>query len=101
MMQNVEDIYPLSPLQEGILFHVLLEPGRGAYAVHLKFTINGDFNIAAFKLAWQKVLDRHSVLRSSFVWEKVRKPLQIIRRQVTVAWDEQDWREFSEAKQSL
>ncbi|MGB9119425.1 MAG: amino acid adenylation domain-containing protein [Candidatus Angelobacter sp.] len=100
-MQNVEDIYPLSPLQEGILFHILLGPGSGAYVVHLKFTIDGDFNTVAFKRAWHKILERHPVLRSSFVWEKVRKPLQIVRQQVTLAWDERDWREFTEEKQVL
>src|SRR5579864_1830515 len=99
-MRNVEDIYPLSPLQEGILFHILLGPGSGAYVVHLKFTIDGNFNTAAFKRAWQKVFERHPVLRSSFVWEKVPKPLQIVRQQATLGWDELDWREFTEQKQA-
>lgn len=99
-MRNVEDIYPLSPLQEGVLFHILLEPGSGAYVVHLKFTIEGNFNAAAFKRAWQKIIERHPVLRSSFVWEKVPKPRQIVRQLVTLAWDERDWREFTEEKQA-
>lgn len=99
-MRNVEDIYPLSPLQEGILFHILLEPGSGAYVVHLKFSIEGNFNVAAFKRAWQKIIERHPILRSSFVWEKVPKPRQIVRQQVTLAWDERDWREFTEEKQA-
>jgi amino acid adenylation domain-containing protein len=99
-MRNVDDIYPLSPLQEGILFHILLAPGSGAYTVHLKFAIDGDFNPEAFKHAWQKVVDRHPVLRSSFVWEKVPKPLQIVRQQATIAWDERDWREFPEERQA-
>lgn len=99
-MRNVEDIYPLSPLQEGVLFHILLEPRSGAYVVHLKFTIEGNFNAAAFKRAWQKIIERHPVLRSSFVWEKVPKPRQIVRQLVTLAWDERDWREFTEEKQA-
>jgi amino acid adenylation domain-containing protein len=97
-MRNVEDIYPLSPLQEGILFHILLERGSGAYVVHLKFIVDGEFDRAAFKRAWQKVVERHSVLRSSFVWEKVPKPLQVVRQQVTLLWDERDWRHFTEEK---
>ena len=99
-MRNVEDIYPLSPLQEGVLFHILLEPGSGAYVVHLRFTIEGNFNAVAFKRAWQKVMERHSVLRSSFVWEKVPKPKQIVRQQVTLAWDDRDWHEFTQEKQA-
>src|ERR1700746_1431015 len=99
-MRNVEDIYPLSPLQEGVLFHILLEPGSGAYVVHLKFTIEGAFNVIAFQRAWETVVERHPVLRSSFVWEKVPKPRQIVRQQVTLAWDERDWGKFTEEKQA-
>ena len=53
-MKNVEDIYPLSPMQEGMMFHTLYEPGSGAYVVHISSRIQGDLNVSAFKRTWQK-----------------------------------------------
>ena len=98
-MKNVEDIYPLSPMQEGMLFHTLYEPGSGAYVVHIGSRIQGNLNIAAFKRAWQKILDRHPILRSAYLWEKVDKPLQVVRNEVTLPWYEPDWRGLSAEKQ--
>ncbi|HEX3094175.1 MAG TPA: condensation domain-containing protein, partial [Candidatus Angelobacter sp.] len=91
-MKNVEDIYPLSPMQEGMLFHTLYAPGSGAYVVHISSRIEGDLNIDAFKRAWQKILDRHPILRSAYLWDKVDKPLQVVRTGVTLPWYEPDWR---------
>lgn len=98
-MKNVEDIYPLSPMQEGMLFHTLYDPGSGAYVVHISSRIQGNLNIAAFKRAWQKILDRHPILRSAYLWEKVDKPLQVVRNEVTLPWYEPDWRGLSAEKQ--
>lgn len=98
-MKNVEDIYPLSPMQEGMMFHTLYEPGSGAYVVHISSRIQGDLNIAAFKSAWQKILDRHPILRSAYLWDKVDKPLQVVRNEVTLPWYEPDWRGISAEKQ--
>ena len=91
-MKNVEDIYPLSPMQEGMMFHTLYAPGSGAYVVHISSRIEGDLNIDAFKRAWQKILDRHPILRSAYLWDKVDKPLQVVRTGVTLPWYEPDWR---------
>ena len=82
-----------------MLFHILLETGSGAYVVHLNFIIEGHFDSSAFKRAWQKLLERHTVLRTSFVWQKVPKPLQVVRQQVTLTWDERGWSGFSEQEQ--
>ncbi len=98
MMKNVEDIYPLSPLQEGILFHTLLAPKSGAYVVHLSFRVEGHVDVPAFKQAWQIMLERHAILRSAFVWERLEKPLQVVRRQVSLAWDERDWSQLSQSE---
>ena len=98
-MKNVEDIYPLSPMQEGMMFHTLYAPGSGAYVVHISSRIQGDLNVAAFKRAWQKILDRHPILRSAYLWEKVDKPLQVVRNEVSLPWYEPDWRGLSAEKQ--
>lgn len=95
-MKNVEDVYPLSPMQEGMLFHTLLTPGSGVYVVLISSLIEGEFNIPLFKRAWQIILDRHSILRSAFLWEGVDHPLQVVRKELALAWDESDWSDMSE-----
>lgn len=82
-----------------MLFHILLEAGSGAYVVHLNFVIEGSFDSGAFKRAWQQVLERHTILRTSFVWQKVPKPLQVVRQQATLTWDERDWSGYSREEQ--
>src|SRR5215211_5746287 len=66
--ENIEDIYPLSPLQQGLLFHTLENPGSGAYVEQLSCALLGPLDLAAFGAAWQSVIDRHPVLRTAFVW---------------------------------
>lgn len=85
-LENVDDIYPLSPAQQGMLFHDLLAPGSGVYCVQLSFGIRGRLDVAAFRRAWQSVLDRHAALRTAFVWEGLDQPLQIVRKQVELPW---------------
>jgi len=82
-----------------MLFHTLLESGSGAYNWHVNFVIEGPFDSNAFKRAWQQLLERHTILRSSFVWQKVPKFLQVVRQQVTLKWDERDWSGLSPEEQ--
>src|SRR5918998_6003051 len=91
MSNNVEAIYPLSPMQEGMLFHTVYAPGTGIYVNQVAYTFDGlDAN--AFRRAWQAALDRHAALRSAFLWEKRERPLQAVLRGVEMPWDERDWR---------
>ncbi|HEX2202014.1 MAG TPA: non-ribosomal peptide synthase/polyketide synthase [Longimicrobium sp.] len=91
--QNVEDIYPLSPLQQGILFHTLLSPG--AYTEQLAMDMRGPLHVEAFARAWQKAVDRHPALRTGFVWENVPNPLQVVYRQAKVPTEILDWRHLA------
>ena len=93
--REIEDIYPLSPMQEGMLFHSLLEPESGVYIEQLCAVIDGDLDIASFKKAWQKVIDRHSILRTSFIWEEIEKPLQVVYRKCEIGLQVDDWSGFS------
>ncbi len=88
----IEDIYPLSPMQQGMLFHTLYEPQSGVYYEILSFTIRGDLNSEALHRAWQKVVDRHGALRTSFIWSSLEKPLQVVWRSAELPWTEEDWR---------
>src|SRR5687768_8508193 len=97
--KNIEAIYPLSPMQEGLLFHNALEPSSGAYVEQLECTLRGRLDIKAFGRAWQHVVDRHGVLRTGFFSKALQKPLQIVSRQVPVGLDVRDWRELSPEEQ--
>ena len=96
---NLEDLYELSPMQQGMLFHTLYAPGSGIYFEQSVFTIEGDFNRLAFRRAWQQVVNRHSILRTGFMWEGLEKPLQIVYRNVNIEIEEEDWRELDAERQ--
>ncbi|BAY73751.1 amino acid adenylation domain protein [Nostoc linckia NIES-25] len=91
-MKNIEDFYPLSPIQQGILFHSLYAPDSAVYCEVFSCNIQGQLNISAFKQAWEQLLERHAILRTSFVWEGLKEPAQIVHKQVQLPWEKQDWR---------
>ena len=93
MSENIKDIYPLSPMQQGMLFHTLYAPETKVYTEQLACKFVGDLNIPAFKKAWQQVLQRHDVLRSAFVWEDLEEPLQVVYDQVELPFETLDWSE--------
>src|SRR5204863_807670 len=75
--RGIEDVYPLSPMQQGMLFHSLYEPEGGANTVQTSYGIEGEFNEAAFEQAWQRVIEQYSVLCTSFIWGGVAEPLLV------------------------
>ncbi len=89
--ENIESIYELSPTQQGLLFHSLYAPDSGMYAGQLNLTFP-DLNAQAFERAWQRIMERHTTFRSSFFWEEMDKPLQVVSRKVPLPLDHQDWR---------
>jgi amino acid adenylation domain-containing protein/non-ribosomal peptide synthase protein (TIGR01720 family) len=97
--QNLEDIYPLSPMQQGMLFHSLYAPESRAYFEQLNFTVKGNLEILSFEQAWQQVIARHSVFRTGFIWDNHHQPLQVVYRQVELALEISDWRELSAIEQ--
>jgi hypothetical protein len=90
-MKAVEQFYPLSPLQEGMLFHSLYAPQAGDYILQFNCVLERLPEVAAFEQAWQSVVDRHTVLRTFFVWEGVKRPIQVVQRQVKLPLEQQDW----------
>uniref|UniRef100_A0A2P1CZ88 AptB n=1 Tax=Nostoc sp. FSN-E TaxID=2027337 RepID=A0A2P1CZ88_9NOSO len=98
-MQNIEDLYELSPMQQGMLFHTLYAPESEVYFEQLVCILSGELNFPAFQTAWEQVVARHSVLRSSFYWEEIEKPLQVVSKQVDLPWEKLDWRNFKPDEQ--
>lgn len=88
---EIDDIYPLSPMQQGMLFHSLNAPEEGAYLNQLRMDIRG-LDIERFRKAWQSTLDRHAILRAGFIWEGLEEPVQVIRRQAALPIQLHDWR---------
>ena len=98
--KNVEAIYALSPMQQGMLFHSLYSPeSASGYFEWIDFPLKGRVDTPALKRAWQTVVDRHSILRTAFVWERKGEPLQVVRQKVALPWEELDWRDLSPAQQ--
>ncbi|MCC5648475.1 amino acid adenylation domain-containing protein [Nostoc sp. XA013] len=97
---NIQDIYELSPLQQGILFHSLYAPESAVYFVQLCYSLKGNLNVVAFEQAWQEVVKRHTVLRTAFYWENLEKPLQVVHREVKVSLVQYDWRDINQNEQS-
>jgi amino acid adenylation domain-containing protein/non-ribosomal peptide synthase protein (TIGR01720 family) len=93
--EKIQDIYELSSLQEGILFHSLYAPESAVYFVQLCYSLKGNFNVLAFERAWQEVVNRHSVLRTAFYWENLEKPLQVVYREVKLSLIQHDWRDIN------
>ncbi|MFZ5918976.1 MAG: amino acid adenylation domain-containing protein [Chloroflexota bacterium] len=95
-IKNVQDFYPLSPMQQGMLFHSLYAPQSGVYVEQVSCKLRGDLDVSAFKRAWQQVTERHTLLRTAFVGEGLKEPVQVVHRRVDLPWEEQDWRALSE-----
>ena len=97
-VRNIEDVYPLSPLQEGLLFHSLYDPEEGVYVAQLSCKTR-DIDVMAIQRAWQKIIDRHPPFRTAFIWKNVEKPLQVVQRHVTLPFQLEDWRGLSSVEQ--
>ena len=89
---DVEDSYPLSPRQQGMLFNTLLDPESGVDIEQLLCELHEQVDVTAFQRAWRCVVARHPVLRTNLRWENLTEPRQEVHAQVELPWDEQDWR---------
>ncbi|MDX2090384.1 MAG: amino acid adenylation domain-containing protein, partial [Kofleriaceae bacterium] len=79
-LANVQDIYGLTPLQEGMLFHHQLAPAQDPYVVEMRFAFSSRGLLDRYLAATQQVIDRHDILRTVFVWDGLKKPAQVVLR---------------------
>ncbi|OCW23265.1 non-ribosomal peptide synthetase, partial [Pseudomonas sp. S3E12] len=91
--RDVQDVYPLSPMQQGMLFHSLYQQGEDdVYVSQLRADAQG-VDVQLFQRAWAQVLARHDMLRTGFVWQDDQgQALQVVHRQVSLPFDALDWR---------
>ncbi|MEK7326335.1 MAG: condensation domain-containing protein, partial [Chloroflexota bacterium] len=99
-MKNVESFYPLSPMQQGMIFHSLLAPESGMYVEQVSCRLRGCLNIPAFERAWQRVIERYSILRTGFAGEELKEPVQVVHKRVALPLEQQDWRGLTAAEQT-
>ena len=90
--KDIESIHYLSPLQEGLLFHAVSDTAADPYFTQTGFVIDGELDLDPFEQAWQKVMERHPILRTGFVWDSVKQPMQVARRSVRIPLQILDWR---------
>ncbi|MFE0654413.1 condensation domain-containing protein, partial [Streptomyces sp. NPDC059534] len=97
---GLEGVLPLSPLQEGLLFHSLLDDGEGpdVYAVQLAVDLEGPLDAARLKGAMAALLRRHANLRAGFRSVRSGKPVQFVLREVDLPWREADLTHLSAAE---
>src|SRR5690348_7797099 len=98
---DADDVYELTPLQEGMLFHTILSPNASPYSVLGLYTIRGELNAHAFERAWQSVLDRHTALRTSFHNEGLDRPLQVVHRHVAIPIVRHNLSDLDEAEKAV
>jgi len=79
--EDLKDLYPLAPMQEGMLFHARQSPGSPAYTEQVVWRVSGAFDVARYHSAWDALHARHDALRSVFTHEKTREPLQMILKE--------------------
>jgi amino acid adenylation domain-containing protein/non-ribosomal peptide synthase protein (TIGR01720 family) len=93
---GIVDIYPATPLQQGMLYHDLLRAGEGVYVNQLRLTFTGALDRAALRAAWDAVVARHDVLRTRFVW-RGGEALQVVEREALLPYAEHDWSTIGDA----
>lgn len=64
---DLEDIYPATSLQEGMLFHTVLNPGTGVYLMQSRYVLEGPLDVGLFQRSWQATVDQCAILRTSFL----------------------------------
>ncbi|WLD65820.1 non-ribosomal peptide synthetase [Pseudomonas sp. OVF7] len=95
----IEDVYPLTPMQEGLLLHTLLEPGTGLYYMQDRYRIDSALDPERFAQAWQAVIARHEALRASFCWNVGEDMLQVIHQPGSTPIEYLDWSADPESEQ--
>ncbi|MDG1462419.1 MAG: amino acid adenylation domain-containing protein [Gammaproteobacteria bacterium] len=95
----VDDIYPLTPLQQGMLFHSLLDNSSDVYLASFNWLLEGRLDVPLFEKAWNLIINQHSSLRSATQWQGIKTPVQVVYDNVSVPFDVEDWTNFEPLEQ--
>ena len=98
-VKDTADIYPLSPLQQGIMYHSLNEPEQAVYVNTQIWKVEGKLDPAAFHEAWRLLVERHAIFRTAFLGQEFEAPLQAVLHKVELPFQIHDWRDVLPALQ--
>jgi amino acid adenylation domain-containing protein/non-ribosomal peptide synthase protein (TIGR01720 family) len=99
--QQIADIYPLSAMQQGMLFHSLYEQASGDYINQVRLDVDG-LDPQRFQQAWQAAVDNHDILRTGFVWQgELARAVQVVHKQLDMPFSVLDWRERGDCQYEL
>jgi amino acid adenylation domain-containing protein len=87
---DVKDIYGLTPMQEGMLMHHQLNPGHHSYFEQAVVSLEGAIDVALFERAFQLLVRKHEILRTVFLYRKVKTPVQVVLKERTVSIEYSD-----------
>ncbi len=98
--EQIEDAYPLSPMQQTMLFQRRHTGDPGLYWLCAMSSMGkARINLPAFAQAWQLAVDQHPVMRTVFVWEDLDEPLQVVLKRATLQVEHHDWRGLAPSEQ--
>jgi amino acid adenylation domain-containing protein/non-ribosomal peptide synthase protein (TIGR01720 family) len=97
---GLESVYPLTPMQHGMLVHTLRSPAGGEYVEQLVCTLRGRLDPEAFERAWRHVFDRHEALRVAIHWDRPGRPLQIVHRDLRPPFIVHDWSDADDGERA-
>ncbi|MBV6306382.1 amino acid adenylation domain-containing protein [Candidimonas humi] len=95
---DIQDIYPLSPMQEAMLVHSLAAEHSEINFEQSCVRMRGPLDLEAFHHAWATVFERHDVLRTAFHWRGLARPLQVVHRSVALPMESETWPAFDAAR---
>ena len=99
---NIQDIYPLAPLQEGILFHRRFDrQSVDGYILPTVLSVSSRERLEELIAALQSVIDRHDILRTAVLWEELPQPVQVVYRQATLAVEEVTWDRHRDTQEQI
>ena len=96
---RLADLYPLAPLQRGLLFHTLADPHSGVYFEQFSIDLAGELAADTFVRAWHQLQQRHDVLRAAVAWQGLPIPHLVIRHRAELPLHRYDWRQLPEPAQ--
>ncbi len=88
--EDIKKIYSLSSLQEGMLFHSLMDKKTGSYVVQSLFSISGDFRVDLFEESFNIILKKYDIFRTHYIFNGLRKPKQVVLENFKLKIDYRD-----------
>lgn len=95
----IEDFYPVAPMQQGLLLPSLYEQQSGIYIEQIICSLQEDLNVSDLRQSWERALERHSILRTSFHYQHSNQLMQSVSANVQLPWKESDLRDLSKSEQ--